>query len=283
MFSLRSWKYIKTFLICLPFIVFFYLFQIEPLIWVILNSFKFEDEWSLYNYVQIIDDAFIMQAFGNSFYFAFLSTIISMCIAVVFVNSLRKQESSRVKDSVIAFINMCSNFSGVPLAFAFIIVLGMNGFVTLLLKEVGLIESFSIYGNTGILFIYTYFQIPLAILLIYPAFDILKVEWREASMLLGASNFDYIRKVALPVLLPSIMGTSIILIANALGAYASIYALTTGNYNIITVRIASLVSGDIYLDPNFAAAISMVLLISMGIVVLVNQLLLSRFDYVKNK
>lgn len=271
---------IRISLICAPFVIFFYLFQIRPLFWVFINSFKYDDEFSLENYRQIFTDAFIMQAFYNSFYFSLLSSAISITIALVFVNSLRKQKG-RIKDAIVSFINMCSNFSGVPLAFAFIIILGMNGFVTLILKQMGIIEGFSIYGRLGILLIYTYFQVPLAILLIYPAFDILKVQWYEAARLLGANLSTYIIKIALPILMPSILGTVIILIANAVGAYASIYALTAGNYNIVTVRIASLVSGDIYLDPNFAAAISMVLLATMGFIVLVNQFLLKKTYHAK--
>lgn len=278
----RFIKLLKCLLICAPFAIVFFMFQIEPMLWVLINSFKYEGQWSLYNYTMLLDDAFIHQAFYNSFYFAFLSSLISTVIALVFINSLQKQKGF-LKNSIISFINMCSNFSGVPLAFAFIIILGMNGFVTLLLKDIGLIDSFSIYSKTGILVIYTYFQIPLAILLLYGAFDALKQEWYDAARMLGANFMYYVFKVALPILTPAILGTMVILIANALGAYASIYALTSGNYNILTVRIASLVSGDIYLDPNMAAAISMLLLLSMSFVVLINQLLLKRTYHAKKR
>lgn len=274
-------KLLKLCLICAPFAIFLYLFQIEPLLWVLVNSFKYEDSWSLENYRLIFTDDFILQAFYNSFYFSILSTIIALAIALIFINSLRKTEG-KLKNSIISFVNVCSNFSGVPLAFACIIILGLNGFVTLILKDLGLIDNFSIYSRSGILFIYTYFQIPLAILLLYPAFDALKTQWYEAARILGASLFDYIFKIALPIILPSIIGTAIILIANALGAYASIYALTTGNYNILTIRIASLVSGDIYLDPNFAAAMSILLLVSMTIIVFVSQMILKRTYHAKN-
>jgi ABC-type sugar transport system permease subunit len=47
------------------------------------------------------------------------------------------------------------------------------------------------------------------------------------------------------VLTPALLGTFVILLANALGAYATVYALTTGNFNVLPIRIAGLVSGDI--------------------------------------
>ncbi len=171
---------------------------------------------------------------------------------------------------------MSSNFAGVPLAFAFIIILGTNGAVTLLLKQAGIIDDFNLYGQWGLLTLYIYFQIPLGILLLYPAFDALKQDWYDAAALLGASPVRYWLNIGIPVLAPALLGTFIILFANAIGAYASVYALTTGNYNMITIRIASLVSGDLFLEPNLAAAISVLLMALLALVTAVNQWLVSR-------
>jgi putative spermidine/putrescine transport system permease protein len=79
---------------------------------------------------------------------------------------------------------MTSNFAGVPLAFAFIILLGFNGSITML-KQAGIIQDFNLYSKTGLIILYTYFQIPLGVLLLYPAFDALREDWRESAALLG--------------------------------------------------------------------------------------------------
>lgn len=55
---------------------------------------------------------------------------------------------------------MISNFSGVPLAFAFIIVLGSNGVVNVFLKNLGIEPFVSVYANFGVNIVYVYFQIP---------------------------------------------------------------------------------------------------------------------------
>jgi len=183
---------------------------------------------------------------------------------------------SKLRDFVSAFANMTSNFAGVPLAFAFIILLGFNGALTLLLKQVGLLEDFSIYSKSGLILVYTYFQIPLGVLLLYPAFDALREDWRESAALLGASHWQFWRHIGLPVLTPALLGTFVILLANALGAYATVYALTTGNFNVLPIRIAGLVAGDISLDPNLASALAMVLVGLMTLVTVVHQWLLKR-------
>ncbi|MNO99795.1 hypothetical protein D3C76_915760 [compost metagenome] len=64
--------------------------------------------------------------------------------------------------------------------------------------------------------------------------------------------------------------------ANALGAYATVYALTTGNFNVLTIRIAGLVAGDIFLDPNMASALAMILVGLMTLITIVHQWLLRR-------
>ncbi|UYI48707.1 ABC transporter permease [Vibrio natriegens] len=273
---MRCWlKRSKPALWLAPFALFFYLFQLAPIVWVLINSFIYDDEFAFDNYLEVFDSTFMMQAFGNSLWLSFWSSIAGLLVATVLVSSLRRVDS-KIRDGVIAFTNMSSNFAGVPLAFAFIIILGTNGAVTLLLKQYGLLGDFDLYGKWGLMVIYIYFQIPLAVLLLYPAFDALSDDWQAAAALLGAKTEQYWMRIALPVLSPALLGTFIILIANAIGAYASVYALTSGNYNLITIRIASLVSGDLFLEPNLAAAISVILMAMLAFITVVNQWLITK-------
>ncbi|WP_229625801.1 ABC transporter permease [Vibrio parahaemolyticus] len=268
-------KRIKPAIWLVPFALFFYLFQLAPMIWVLFNSFIYDGEFALDNYIEVLDSAFMLQAFGNSLWLSVWSSIFGLAIATLLVSSLRRVDS-KLRDAVIAFTNMSSNFAGVPLSFAFIIILGTNGAITLLLKQYGLLGDFDLYGKWGLLAIYIYFQIPLAVLLLYPAFDALSDDWQAAAALLGARTSHYWAKVALPVLSPALFGTFIILIANAIGAYASVYALTSGNYNVITIRIASLVSGDLFLEPNLAAAISVILMALLAFITVISQWLIAK-------
>lgn len=261
--------------VLLPFMVMLLLFSIAPTLWIALNSFQYEGAWSLDNFAEILRSAFYRQAFANSVWISLCSSLIGLATATLVSASLRRVESS-VRDLVVAFTNMASNLSGVPLAFAFIIVMGTNGALTLLLRQLGWISDFSIYSQGGLILVYSYFQIPLAVLLLYPAFDALQDDWQDAAALLGASRLSYWRQVGLPVLMPAILGTFVLMLANALGAYASAYALMTSNYNLVTIRISSLVAGDISLEPNLAAALSLLLIVILVGVAMVNQLLIKR-------
>ncbi|MEO4047722.1 ABC transporter permease subunit [Pseudomonas sp. CAU 1711] len=263
-------------LLCvLPFAVFFFAFQVAPLLWVATHSLIVDGSWSLANFAKIFSSKFYLQAIKHSLQIAFWSSLFGITIAILGSYSLR-QVDSKLRDFVMAFSNMTSNFAGVPLAFAFIILLGFNGALTLLLKQAGIIEDFNLYSKTGLIVLYTYFQIPLGVLLLYPAFDALRQDWRESAQLLGAGAWDFWRHIGLPVLTPALLGTFVILLANALGAYATVYYLTTGNFNVMPIRIAGLVAGDINLDANLASALAMVLVGLMALITLVHQWLLRR-------
>ncbi|MCF3191712.1 MULTISPECIES: ABC transporter permease [Pseudomonas] len=267
--------------LCLvPFAVFFIVFQIAPLVWVLVHSVQSEESgWGLANFIKIFNSKFYLQAIQHSLEISFWSSLFGIVIAILGSYSLRKVDS-RLRNFVNAFANMTSNFSGVPLAFAFIILLGFNGSITIMLKQAGIIEDFNLYSKTGLIILYTYFQIPLGVLLLYPAFDALREDWRESASLLGANSWQFWRFIGLPVLTPALLGTFVILLANALGAYATVYALTTGNFNVLPIRIAAMVSGDISLDPNMASALAVILVGLMTLVTLVHQWLLKRSYHV---
>ncbi len=268
-------------LLCLvPFAVFFIVFQIAPLVWVLIHSVQSEESgWGMANFIKIFNSKFYLQAIQHSLEISFWSSLFGIVIAILGSYSLRKVDS-RLRNFVNAFANMTSNFSGVPLAFAFIILLGFNGSITIMLKQAGIIEDFNLYSKTGLIILYTYFQIPLGVLLLYPAFDAVREDWRESASLLGASSWQFWRHIGLPVLTPALLGTFVILLANAPGAYATVYALTTGNFNVLPIRIAAMVSGDISLDPNMASALAVILVGLMTLVTLVHQWLLKRSYHV---
>ena len=160
----------------------------------------------------------------------------------------------------------------IPLAFAFVSTLGRMGLVTALLRELFGLElydaGFNLYSFWGLTLTYVYFQIPLMILIIQPALEGMKKEWREASENLGASAFQYWRHVGLPVLLPPILAALILLFGNAFGAYATAYALTGGLINIVPILIGAQIRGDVLHDPNLGYALALGMVAVMTVTLL---------------
>src|SRR6185503_1474067 len=101
-----------------------------------------------------------------------------------------------IRAAVLTFSGVASNFAGIPLALAFIFTIGRAGFLTVILKGIGIdpyASGFNLYSKIGLELVYFYFQLPLMILIIAPAIDGLKKEWREAAENMGATPAEYWR------------------------------------------------------------------------------------------
>ncbi|WP_428429354.1 ABC transporter permease [Pararhizobium sp.] len=174
-----------------------------------------------------------------------------------------------IRSSLLTFSGVASNFAGVPLAFAFLATLGRTGLVTMILRDwfgINLYASgFNLLSFVGLTLTYMYFQIPLMVLIITPALDGLKKEWREAAEILGATNTQYWTKVAMPILFPSILGTTLLLFANAFGAIATAYSLTGSTFNIVPIQLYAQIRGDVLHNPNLGYALALGMIVITGI------------------
>jgi putative spermidine/putrescine transport system permease protein len=254
-----------------PFFLFSVAFMFLPTAYLVLGSLQKEGELSFQNYADlqtgIIPQAFLL-SIEISLVTAVAGGILGFLISyAVILGGL----PSFVRTATMTFSGVASNFAGVPLALAFIFTLGQLGIVTTFLKLFGLdlyaSGDFQLTGKFGLELVYLYFQIPLMVLIIAPALDGLRKEWREAAENMGASPFDYWRRVALPILTPSILGTMVLLFGNSFGAQATAYQLTGGTLNIITLVISSQMRGDVLHNPGlgFAAAMGMVGIMAVSI------------------
>lgn len=176
---------------------------------------------------------------------------------------------SWIRSAVMTFSGVASNFAGVPLAFAFLATLGRTGLVTVILRDVFGVNlyatGFNLLSFIGLTITYMYFQIPLMVLIITPALDGLKREWREAAEILGATTFQYWTRVALPILFPSILGTFLLLFANAFGAIATAYSLTGSTFNIVPIQLYAQIRGDVLHNPNLGYALALGMIVITGL------------------
>lgn len=268
-----------VFLGLIPFATMIFAFQFAPILSMLVGSIRQEDGpgFTFGFYSRIIQSAYYMQAIKNSLLISISSSVIGIIVGLICAYSITRFAPA-MRDRLLMLSNMTSNFAGVPLAFAYIILLGNNGVFTLLFKQWGwsVFADFNLYSWTGLILVYVYFQVPLALLLLYPSFYGIRDQWKEAASLLGASHWQFWRTVGLPVLTPAVFGTLGILFANAMGAYATAYALVGGNYNLLAVRIGSLVSGDVVNQPQLGNALAVILALSTLLAVYLNHKMTQR-------
>jgi len=216
----------------------------------------------------------------NSLVISVVSAAIGTAIGGVAAWAALHSRSGFVRRGVTTLATVTANFAGIPLAFAFIATLGTSGFVTAWLDRLIGLDLCSwgrfFYKAPGVTLAYVYFQLPLMILIISPALRGLRTEWAEAAESLGATRGEYFRRVALPVLAPSLLASFMLLCANALGAYATAFALAQDNVNLLPIKIGFLMTGDVTLDQGLASALAVVLVVLMALLIAGYQAMASR-------
>jgi putative spermidine/putrescine transport system permease protein len=265
----------------LPFIIVVFIFEVVPLITIVINSFMPKDAigFTLEHYKTIFSQLMYRQAIRNSIKISLISSFFGIVIAFLGGMSANNIEvKSKLHKAFLTVLNMLSNFAGVPLAFAYMIILGNSGILVQIGKEYGIsfLANYNLYTSRGLNLIYVYFQIPLGTLLLYPAFKGIRNEWKEASGLMGASSVYFWRKVGIPVLLPSILGTVSVLFANSLAAYATAYALLMNNYSLLPINVSGMFVGDVVQQKELGGALSMVMMILMLIAISINNIIIDR-------
>jgi putative spermidine/putrescine transport system permease protein len=262
-----------------PFLIFAVGFMIAPTIMLAVQAVSDTDGFTLDYIAALGGETFRLAAYNS-----LVLSLASAAVGVVFGGAIAAVVVHRRSPPVLgvianSFSAVAANFAGVPLAFAFISSLGMFGLLTRLLKVAGVdiyAAGFTLYSLTGLTIVYAYFQIPLMMIIIMPAFRALRSEWAEAAESLGATPRQYARLVMLPILAPSLVSAFILLFGSAFSGYATAYALTSGNLVLLTTEIGNVLSGDVMSSPQMGAALSVAMIVIMAGVVLASSLLMRR-------
>ena len=258
----------------LPFLIFSVLFLIIPTSYLVIGSFKNNaGELTLQNYADLTNPL-PLNSYLNSIEISLVTAVMGGILGFLMAYAvIRGGLPNVLRGGLLTFSGVASNFAGIPLALAFIFTLGRVGFLTVFLKDVLGINiyanGFTLYSKLGVELAYLYFQFPLMVLIMAPAIDGLRQDWREASENMGASTFQFWRYVALPILTPALLGTMILLFGNAFGAQATAQQLTGGQLNLVTLLIGRQMSGDVLHNQGLGFALAMGMVAIMGVTILI--------------
>src|SRR5256885_4219785 len=286
----RGWSYtLRSWLGLIPFLLFCLLFEILPAIIIIQGSLtdNTTGSFTLDNYRHMLSQASNLRAFENSISISLVTALLGGIIGGLAAYGVYNLRTGWLRNLLIGFSSIAANFAGVPLAFAWVATLGVTGFITVAFHDrlhVSLYDlGFSIYNFWGLVIVYVYFQLPLMLLLTLPALSGLRPEWREAATNLGASNFIYWRRVALPILFPSLLAATMLLFANSFGAFATAFALAQGNINLVPILINFVVNGNVTVDFGLGNALAVGMIVVLVIAVSFYTAMLRRVNVWQGK
>lgn len=260
-----------NYLALVPFHAYLGLFLILPTLYVAVGAFTTgSGDFTLDNVTQMLTSEVFLDAFVKSIQLAVFTAIFGAIMGGVLAWAVaRGNPNGLLRQVVVAASGVLAQFGGVMLAFAFLATWGFNGVVTLFFKnQLGApLDTSWLYTLFGIGVAYTYFQIPLMVIVFLPSLDGLRQEWYDASASLGGGSWAFWRHVGGPILAPSFLGALLLLFTNAFSAYATAAALISQGSPIITLQIASAMQSEVVLgQENVGKALALGMIVVVAVV-----------------
>jgi putative spermidine/putrescine transport system permease protein len=265
-----------------PFFAYVTVFLAIPTLVVAIGAFATDDGRPTLANVKALTSGYIVDAFARSIVLSAVTAVVGAVVGALLAYALvTARPGSLLRRFVTAASGVLAQFGGVTLAFAFIATIGLSGFVTVFLRDnLGI----NIYANgvwlfelPGLMLVYTYFQIPLMVIVFLPALDGIRPQWREATESLGGSTWQYWRRVAMPLLAPAFLGSTLLLFANAFSAYATAAALVSQGSPIVPLQIRGALTSEVVLgQQNLGKAMALGMVVVVAVVMSLYALLQRR-------
>jgi putative spermidine/putrescine transport system permease protein len=271
---------LKDWVALVPFLAFLLVFMVVPTITVIVGAFQGNGGFTLDNIGGLFEST-TLSVLWKSLVLSATSAVVGALFGGFLAYLVVTRPATSVFRRVVTAISgVLAQFGGVPLAFAFIATLGFSGVVTQAVNDtigVNIFGSGWLYDLPGLILVYSYFQIPLMVIVFLPALEGLRPQWREAAVNLGASTRQYWTRIAGPMLLPGFLGAVLLLFANAFAAYATAAVLVSQGAPILPLFIRSALTSEIILGrENLAFALAFEMVVVVAILMTAYSLLVRR-------
>ena len=252
------------------------LFIVYPLVKVCIVSFTYQGHFSFKNFYDAMtySKGYYAKALWNSLWIGALTAILGTVIAFVFAYSLtRANIPGRRFFNIIATIPIISPpFIG---ALAIIMLFGRNGFIS---NTVLGLKNANVYGPKGLLFAQVLTFFPVAYITLRGVLESINPTLEDAAMDLGGNRFTIFRKVTLPLAVPGIASSMLILFVESLADFGNPLVLAGAQFPILSVQAYLEITGM----GNFAkgAALAFVLLLPSISAYIIEKYWVSRKNYV---
>ena len=261
-------------------VVFVAIFVIYPLLRIILLAFVPNGElvrftnMTLVNFGKFFTSSLYMRSLGNSLYIS-ISVVFFTLLLGIPMGYFVARVSMPFKRLILSLSILPIIMPAFVGAFSWVIVLGRQGVLRILIEKTGLLLP-PIYGPFGIIFSMTMMYYPFVFLLSEGAFETANPALEENAVLMGARLPRILRTIDLPLILPSIGAAAILVFIRAIDNFG-IPAVIGGNTYVLPTLIYFQVSG--FWNLHSAAAISIVsILITLSALAL-QKYIVNKRDY----
>jgi len=257
------------------------LFLGVPLVAVCIGAFRKDNGTFTFANLRAATSGTYLQGFENSLKLSLIEAIVPAVFGTILAYAVHTSRGTFLRRIIVTTSGVFSQFGGLQLAFLFIAAIGsQTALASNWLRDIGIHlygNGITIYTFAGVALVYLYFQVPLMVLVILPAFEGLRASWREAAANLGAHSWEFWRYVGIPVLMPSLLGSALLLFGFSLSAYATAQALTSGTIALTPIQIGTFLNGNVIAgQENVGKALALGLVVIIALTMSVYILLQRR-------
>lgn len=230
-------------------------FVVYPIMSVVIQSLKSEAGFSFGVYREVVKSSYLRRAFTNSLMMSTLTALAGTLVGFAFAFAVTRANVPFKKFfNVIAVIPIVSPpFIG---ALAIIMLFGNNGLITWNLLR---INNFPIYGFNGLFLAQVVTFFPVAYLTMKGVLESMNPVLEDAALNLGGSRFKVFMRVTLPLAVPGIASSILLLFVETLADFGNPLILAGSKFPVLSVQAYLQIVG--MYDLPKGAAISVFLLI----------------------
>lgn len=255
----------------------FLLFVIYPIGMLIVKSLFTEESLDLSYFVKFFSKKYYWSALINSFQVTVISTLVSCLIGVPMAYLLRsiKIPGSELLNILIVISYLSPPFIG---AYAWIQLLGRNGFLTRIINSLLGIQFRGIYGFAGIILVFSLQSFPLIYMYVSGAMKNLDNSLNEAAESLGCNAFQRVTKIVFPLVMPSLLAGMLLVFMRVFSDFGTPMIMGEG-YRTLPQMIYTQFMGEVGTNDGFAATMCIIVIIIALMFFFIQKLLGRRFTY----
>ncbi len=207
-------------------------FVLFPLARVVSTSLRVDGKLSLAVFRDIAASAYLRQAFTNSLMMGALTALIGTAVGFLFAFAVTRADVplKRLLHGIAIIPIVSPPFIG---ALAIIMLFGNNGLITWSLLR---IQNFPIYGFRGLMFAQVVTFFPVAYLTLRGVLESINPTLEDAALDLGGSRFKVFLRVTLPLAVPGIASSMLVLFIETLADFGNPLILAGSRFPILSVQ-----------------------------------------------
>jgi len=265
-------------ILTLAILALFAVFVVFPMVLILYKSVLMEDGTISFAYfAKFFSKKFYWSTLVNSFKVTIASTLVSAVLGLIMAYILRsiKIKGSKYLNILIVISYLSPPFIG---AYAWVQLLGRNGFITRILNTLFNVKLGGIYGFTGIVLVFSLQSFPLVYMYISGALKNLDNSLNEAAESLGCTVFQRIWRIIVPLVTPTLLASSLLVFMRVFSDFGTPMLIGEG-YKTFPVLLYGQFMGEVNTDDHYAAALCVIVIAITLIMFFLQKFIGNRLTY----